>query len=198
MEEMKTMKKIMYAMAGLIFLWAGATPALAADRQILGVTFSEEKVVEGKTLKLNGVAYRKALGIVKVYVVGLYLENPTKDPQQIIESEQIKHMVFHYLTDKATAKKLSEGFVEAIEKCNPPELVNAHKDEIQTYASWLDKDMKPGLTSVSTYLPGKGLTLVYQDEPRGTIPGKEFAQMYYRYNLGEKADKNIRQGLLGQ
>ena len=152
----------------------------------------------GKTLKLNGVAYRKALGFVKVYVVGLYLENPTQDPQQVIESEQVKHMVTHYLTSMATAKKLSEGFVETIEKCNPPELVQAHKADIETYASWLDKDMKPGLTSVSTYLPGKGLTLVYQGEERGTIPGKEFAQMYYRYNVGEKAQKNIRQGLLGQ
>jgi Chalcone isomerase-like len=192
------MKKAMYAMVGLIFLWAGATSGLAADREILGVTFPGEKVVEGKTLKLNGVAYRKALGIVKVYVVGLYLENPTQDPQQIIESEQVKHMVTHYLTDKATAKKLSEGFVETIEECNPPELVQAHKAEIQTYASWLDKDMKPGLTSTSTYLPGKGITLVYQGEERGTIPGQEFARMYYRYNVGEKADKRIRQGLLGQ
>jgi hypothetical protein len=192
------MKKAMCAMAGMIFLWAAATAGQAADREILGVTFPGEKVVEGKTLKLNGVAYRKALGIVKVYVVGLYLENPTQDPQQIIESEQVKHLVTHYLTDKATAKKLSEGFVETIEKCNPPELVQAHQAEIQTYASWLDKDMKPGLTSVSTYLPGKGLSLVYQGEERGTIPGQEFAQMYYRYNVGEKADKNIRQGLLGQ
>ena len=64
-------------------------------------------------------------------------------------------------------------------------------------SSWLDKDMQPGLTSISTYVPGKGLTLEYQGEERGTIANKEFIEMYYRYNFGEKADKKIRKGLLG-
>jgi hypothetical protein len=41
------------------------------------------------------------------------------------------------------------------------------------------------------------LTLEYQGEVRGTISGKEFAQMYYRYNVGKKAKKKIRKGLLG-
>jgi hypothetical protein len=58
-------------------------------------------------------------------------------------------------------------------------------------------DMKPGLTSESLYVPGKGITLTYQGKVRGTISGNTFAQMYYRYNVGEKADKKIRKGLLG-
>jgi len=39
--------------------------------------------------------------------------------------------------------------------------------------------------------------MTYQGEVRGTIPGSTFMQMYYRYNVGEKAPKNIRKGLLG-
>jgi hypothetical protein len=58
--------------------------------------------------------------------------------------------------------------------------------------------MQPGLTSVSTYVPGKGLTLEYQGETRGTISNKEFIEMYYRYNFGEKANPDIRDGLLGK
>ena len=50
--------------------------------EALGVKFPGEKVVEGKTLKLNGVSYRKALGFVKVYAGGFYLENPTNDPNR--------------------------------------------------------------------------------------------------------------------
>ena len=76
-------------------------------------------------------------------------------------------------------------------------MVAANQDDIEKYASWLDKDMAPGLTSSSTYVPGKGLTMTYQGEVRGTIPGSTFMQMYYRYNVGEKAPKNIRKGLLG-
>jgi len=192
------MRKILVLVTMLVFVAGTWSVGLAEDMEILGVTFPGEKVVEGKTLKLNGVAYRKALGIVKVYVVGLYLEHPSKDAEEVINSEQVKYLLTHYLTKKATAKKLQEGFLEVIEKCNPTEMVTKHRNDIDKYASWLDKDMAPGLTSFSTYVPGKGLTMTYQGEVKGTIPGDEFMKMYYRYNVGEKAQKRIRKGLLGQ
>lgn len=181
----------------MAFLCCVAGAGYAGDMEILGVKFPGEKVIAGKTLKLNGVAYLKKLGFVKVYAVGLYLEKPTHDPQEVIESEQVKYMLTHYLTSMATAKKIREGFIELMEKGNPKDLVDANRADIEKYASWLDKDMKPGLTSESLYIPGKGLTLTYQGEVKGTIPGDTFARMYYRYNVGEKADKKIREGLLG-
>jgi hypothetical protein len=192
------MRKKLVALAvvvvwGLFFTGAGH----AGDVEILGVKFPTEKVMAGKTLKLNGVSYLKKLGFVKVYAVGLYLEKPTHNPDEVIESEQVKYMLTHYLTSKATAKKIREGFVELMEAGNPKELVAANRSDIDRYAAWLDKDMAPGLTSESLYVPGKGLTLTYQGEVRGTIPGAVFARMYYRYNVGEKADRKIREGLLG-
>ena len=135
-----------------------ATASQAEDVEVLGVKFPSEKIVAGKQLTLNGVAYRKAFGFVKVYVVGLYLENPTKDPEEVIQSDQVKQLYFHYLTSKATAKKLQGGYLDLMQKCNPPELYKRNKKDVDLYASWLDKDMKPGLTSISTYVPGKGLS----------------------------------------
>jgi hypothetical protein len=190
-------KRLVAGAVALFFVFILAGTGLAGEVEILGVKFPTEKTVEGKTLKLNGVSYLKKLGFVKVYAVGLYLENPTKDPNEVIESEQVKYMLTHYLTSKATAKKISEGFVELMEEGNPKELVDANRADIDKYASWLDADMKPGLTSESVYVPGKGITPTYQGQVRGTIPGSTFAQMYYRYNVGEKADKKIREGLLG-
>ena len=184
-------------MLSVTFLLGTVVACFAQDREILGVTFPGEKTIEGKVLKLNGVAYRRALGVVKVYVVGLYLEETTNDANEVIESEQVKHLYTHYLTKKATAKKLREGFLEVINECNPPELVKENQEDIDLYASWLDKDMAPGLTSYSTYVPGKGLALTYQGEVRGTIPGNAFMKMYYRYNVGENAKKKLREGLLG-
>lgn len=189
-------KRVALAVAvvwGMIFAGAG----YSGEVEIVGVKFPTEKVMAGKTLRLNGVSYLKKFGFIKVYAVGLYLEKPTHDPIEVIESEQIKYMLTHYLTRKATAKKIREGFIELMEKGNPEELVAANRPDIEQYAAWLDTDMAPGLTSESLYIPGKGLTLTYQGEARGTIPGSVFAQMYYRYNVGEKADRKIREGLLG-
>lgn len=191
------MKNSVVAILTAVVLLGTAAEIFAQDMEILGVTFPGEKTVAGKVLKLNGVSYRKALGVVKVYVVGLYLEEKTNDPEVVIESEQVKHLYTHYLTNKATAKKLREGFLEVIAECNPPELLETNREAIDLYASWLDTDMEPGLTSYSTYIPGEGLTLTYQDEVRGTIPGDGFMKMYYRYNVGENAKKKLREGLLG-
>ena len=190
-------RRLFVCAMAMVFVFVATGVGFAEEVEILGVKFPTEKTIEGKTLKLNGVSYLKKLGFVKVYAVGLYLENPTQDPKEVIESEQVKYMLTHYLTSKATAKKISEGFVELMEEGNPKDLVDANRADIDKYASWLDADMKPGLTSESVYVPGQGLTLTYQGQVKGTIPGNTFAQMYYRYNVGEKADKKIRKGLLG-
>lgn len=192
------MRKRWFAyVTAMVFVFVAASIGYGDEVEILGVRFPTKKTIAGKPLTLNGVAYLKKLGFVKVYAVGLYLETPTQDPQAVIESEQVKYMLTHYLTSKATAKKLGDGFIELMEKGNPEDLVDANREDIERYASWLDRDMKPGLTSESLYVPGQGLTLTYQGQVKGTIPGSTFAQMYYRYNVGDKADKKIRKGLLG-
>ena len=188
------------AFAVVIVLMVFMVSSVSAEDgvEIAGVTFPKQKVVEGKTLTLNGVALRKAMGFVKVYVAGLYLETPTSDANEIIGSEQIKQLHTHYLSSMVTAEKLQDGFVELMETCNTPEMFERNKADIDRYAAWLDKDMEPGLTSISTYVPGKGLTLEYQGEIRGTIANKEFVEMYYNYNVGENADSRIKEGLLGK
>jgi hypothetical protein len=191
------MKRIFVLTTMLVFITGMWSLGFAGDMEILGVTFPGEKVIEGKTLKLNGVAYRKALVVVKVFVQGLYLENPTKDADEVINSEQVKYLLTHYLTNKATVKKLQEGVVEAMAKCNPPEVVAANQADLDRYVSWMDKDMAPGLTAESTYVPGKGLMYTYQGVKKGTIAGSEFMKMYYRTSVGEKAQKRVREGLLG-
>ena len=187
---------ILLAVAGLLL---GSRTVMAADGvEVVGVKFPKEKVVEGKTLTLNGVAVRKALGFIKVYAVGFYLEKPTGDAAEAIASEQIKQLSFHYLTHRATAKKLREGFLEGFKEANPADRVARNIADAERYASWYDKDMAPGLTAETTYVPGKGLTLVYQGETRGTIANPEFVSMYYVYNFGEKANTGIRDALLGR
>jgi hypothetical protein len=193
---MMTKKSVaIIVMAGLLFLGGGW--AWAGDMEIADITFPGQKVVDGKTLQLNGVALKTKF-FIKVFAGGFYLENPTKDAAEAIESEQVKQFYLHYLTSKATAQKLQDGFKEAIEEANPPELVEKYRKEIDLYASWLDQDMAPGATSVTTYVPGKGLTLVFKGQEKGTIADQTFAQMYFRYNLGEDADSSMREGYLGQ
>ena len=186
---------IMLLVMGGLLIFAGM--GWAADTEIAGVNFPGQKEIAGKTLELNGVAVRTKF-FIKVFAGGFYLENPTGDAEEAIESEQVKHFHLHYLTSKATAAKLQDGFKKAIAKANPPELVEKYRKEIDLYASWLDQDMAPGATSLTTYVPGQGLTLVFKGQEKGTIASPEFARMYFRYNLGPKADKGLRKGYLAK
>ena len=182
----------------LIVLLCAAGAAGADEVEIGGVTFALEKAVAGKTLALNGVALRKAMGFIKVFAGALYLETPTNDAETVITSQQVKHLWLHYLTSKATAAKLQHGFIEAFKKANPPELVEAQADNMALFASWLDEDMFDGAISETTYIPGQGLTLRVNGKERGTISDEQFIEMYYRYQVGEGANKSLRQGYLGQ
>jgi len=182
----------------VLFLVVMAGPMVAAgSMEIAGVTFEKHKTVAGKDLVLNGVAVRKALGIIKVFAGGLYLESATQNADEVISSQQVTHVHLTYLTSKATAEKLKEGFLKAIIKANSAEGVAAQKENIDQYASWLDTDMKPGGTSSSTYIPGAGLTFRINGVEKGTITDEGFAQIYYRYLVGEKADSALRKGYLG-
>lgn len=192
---MRTTTSLFLTFLAGIFVLTAVTAA--ADMEIAGVDFPGEKEIAGKTLRLNGVALKTKF-FIKVFAGGFYLENPTQDAEEAITSEQVKHFHLHYLTSKATAEKLQEGFREAIAGANPPELVERYRREIDRYASWLDEDMAPGATSLTTYVPGKGLTLVYKGKEKGTIADETFAQMYFRYTLGEDADDDLREGYLDQ
>ena len=66
-----------------------AVPLLAAS--VDGVRIPDTVTVGDKTLKLNGAGVRKKM-IVRVYVLGLYLENPSKDAAAIIASNETKSM----------------------------------------------------------------------------------------------------------
>ena len=193
---MRSLWKHLVVLGVVLFLMAA--PVLAGGKKIAGVSFPGEKTVAGKTLVLNGVALLKKLGFVKVYAGGFYLEKATSSAEEAINSEQVKQFYLHYMTSRATAKKLQDGFIEAIEDANPPDLVRAQQANIKRYASFLDKDMAPGKTSITTYVPGKGLSVVFQGEEKGTISDPVFVKMYFTYIFGEEADDNLREGYLGQ
>lgn len=197
-KELNMKRRGVVAGLACLCLFVFTAVCAAGDKKIAGVTFPGEKVVAGKTLTLNGVALKKKFGFVKVYAGGFYMENPSSNPDTMINSEQVKQFVLHYLTSKATKEKLQDGFIDAIEDANPSVLVKAQQANIKKYASWLDADMAPGKIQVTTYVPGKGLSVVYQGVEKGTITDKDFIKMYFTYNFGEDADSKLRKGYSGR
>jgi len=192
------LRKLFVTLSVLFFFLVVSYAFAAENREVFGVRFPAEKVVNGKTLKINGAVGFKVMRFIKIYARALYLERPTRDAREAIESEQIKQSYIHYVTDMAKVKRIQESFIKDMEKANPPALVKKHRAKIEKHASWLDKDGTPGMLAITNYVPGKGLIVYYFGEMKGIFPDKEYAQMYFRSFLGEKADKKRRKGYLGQ
>ena len=73
-------------------------------------------VVDGATLRLNGMGLRAATALrVKAYVGGLYLEQPSSDAATVIDSHQPKRVTMKFLRN-IDRQRLTGGWAESLRK----------------------------------------------------------------------------------
>ena len=167
-------------------VWAGT---------LAGVTLPDQATVSGKTLQLNGIGLRTKM-MFKIYVAGLYLEQKTKDANQVVSSAQVKRVVMHFLSGKATKSKMDGAWREGFEN-NSPQQYEALKARVEQLVGFFG-DMKPGDQIEFTLEPGKGTTAALNGEVKGTIAGDDFAAALLRVWLGnEPPTEELKQGMLG-
>jgi len=179
--------------AAVLVLAASTFHPAALAGQLEGVTLADTLKAGDKTLKLNGLGLRKK-ALFKVYVGGLYLETPSKDPGAILASDQAKAIRLHFLRD-LTKAQLVEAFQEGFQ-------ANARDAAAQKAA--FDKmlalvpDVKGGSTLTFSYLPGKGTALQVADKELGVFEGKGFADAVFSIWLGAKPpSEDLKKGMLG-
>jgi hypothetical protein len=162
--------------------------------EVAGVKVPDTVTVEGKTLKLNGAGLRKK-AIFKVYVAGLYVENPTKDAAALISSNEIKSIRLHILRSlkgSQITNAISEGF-ERNSKEQLPKL-KARLDQLEK----MIPDLSEGDEISLTWIPDKGTVVIARGTDRGTIDGRDFADALFSVWLGPTpAQEDLKAALLG-
>src|SRR6185295_8531258 len=138
----------------LVILTASILPAAVLAAELEGATLADTFKSGEKPLKLNGLGLRKK-AVFKVYVGGLYLESPSKDPGAILAADQAKAIRLHFLRD-LTKAQLVEAFQEGFE-ANVKDRAS-HKAAFDRMIA-LVPDVKEGGTMTFAYVPGKGTTL---------------------------------------
>jgi len=183
------MKKIAIGCAALT-LAAGLGAA-----ELAGVKMPDVVPVSGKTLHLNGLGLRTKV-FFKIYVAGLYLENPTHDATNAISSEEEKRVVMHFLYKKVTKKQLVEAWDEGFREnagVTSPEI----KEKTARLESWMD-DVSAGQEIVFTYDPGVGTAVEVGGQKQGVIPGADFMRALWKVWLGEHPPTgDLKKGMLG-
>ncbi len=161
-----------------------AAPLAAQDSTatLNEVTMPRRVTVQGHDLVLNGMALRKKF-IIKVYVAGLYLPEPSTNAEQILASDAPRRMVLQFLYHPS-AKQMCGAWNESLEDNTPNASVEL-KQQFVTLCGYME-DIKKGEQFVFTYLPGSGTTVEVRGKVKGTIMGKEFADALFKSWIGPK------------
>jgi hypothetical protein len=177
----------------LSFLFLGLAVSATAG-EAAGVKMPDTATVEGKTLKLNGIGLRKKV-VFKVYVAGLYLENPSKDPAAVISSDQVKSVRLSILRS-LKGSQITEAIVEGFEK-NSKAQMGALKARLERFNAMFP-DVKEGDELDMTYVPGKGTVVTAKGAEKGVIEGKDFADALFSVWLGANpVQEDLKKALLG-
>ncbi len=170
----------------------GAGVALAGE--VAGVKMPDTITVEGKTLKLNGMGLRKKV-LFKVYVAGLYVENPSKDAAKLISSDEVKSItlnILRSLSGSQIGEAISGGFWH-----NSKAQMGALTDRLQKLTGMFPA-VGEGDQIVLTYVPGKGTSVTAKDQAKGVIEGKDFADALFSVWLGgNPVQEDLKKALLG-
>jgi chalcone isomerase-like protein len=169
----------------------------AGAGELNGVTLPDQIQVDSKTLVLNGMGLRQATFLkVNVYVAGLYLETKSSDAEAILRSTGPKRLLMQFVRAvgrKDLVKAWDEGFEKSAGASH-----EALKERVATLDSYMS-DMPKGTVMSFTYLPDKGVVVEVQGAAKGTLPGADFAQAFYRIWLGsDPPNPGLKEGLLGR
>jgi hypothetical protein len=175
-----------------LLLLSLASPAVAGE--LAGITLDDTVSDRGVTLQLVGMGLRSKLGI-KAYVLGLYMERPTTDEEQVVSSRQVKRAdmaVLLPLGGEIIGKFVVSGFRKT---CSDTEYA-ALEERLDSLLTWFPTVGKGDVISM-TWVPGAGTIISGQGEVYGTVEGDDFAEALFGVWFGSNAvDDRLKAGVL--
>ena len=189
---LSTLNRWLVSASIVLITLAVLSPVHAAT--LAGVSLPDQATVGGKTVVLNGLGIRTATFLkVKVYVIGLYLESKSSDPQAIIASGENKRIAMHFVHD-VSADKLRGGWTEGFED-NARDVAGIN-DEIAKFNASM-RDVNSG-DSIVLDFAGDKVDVLINDTRIDSVAGKAFQQAVLAIWLGPKPpNEALKQGILG-
>lgn len=158
--------------------------------------FPKEVTINDSTFEQLG-EYRYIYRIFfPLYEAALYTA-PGADAADVLEASEPFHLTFRYLReiDKSIILKSADRMLE--KNLSPEE-----RDQIADRVARINEayiTVTEGDRSSLTFVPNEGTTLRVNGEARVTIPGDDFAQLYFRIWIGPEAlSASLREHLLGR
>lgn len=153
--------------------------------------------VTGDQLKLNGTATRTVLGgAVKVYQVGLYVTNPSKDEKAIYACRDKKRVQIKMLREvsgkkfeSTVRKNIAQNYSEAEQK-------KFSKLTEQFLGCFVEKTLAKNSVVDIDFIPGQGTEVLIDRKRVDLIPSDDYYHVLLRLWIGDPLQKSIKEGLL--
>ncbi len=174
-----------------VFFAAGAVSAA----ELAGIAMPESMSVGEKTLVLNGLGLREATLLkFDVFVGGLYLEQKTHDPDEVIQSQQTKQLVMHFVRN-VDAEDLRKAWTRGFTK-NIGEKLATLSEQVDQLNGWM-VEMQVGDRMTFTF-DQNDVDVNVKGLQRGTMLGKDFSRAMLSIWFGPKPpNKGLKRGMLG-
>jgi len=162
--------------------------------EVAGVTLPDSINISEKTCRLDAAGVRKKL-FIKVYAAGLYLEKPADGLDEVINTDQTKAVLMHFVYRKVQADKLNSAWREGFAK-NTPGAGTGLKKRMAAFIALFKDDAVKGDRILLSYLPGRGTTVTFNDRQLGTIAGHDFNRALMKVWFGESpADRGLKESV---
>jgi hypothetical protein len=180
------------ALIGLVLYLCGAIvwPVYAND----AVKLPDKLRAEGVDLFLNGTGIRKAtIFRVEVYTAGLYISQPSANPEAIVNSLTPKMIAMRFTRNVSGADVIS-AWQKGIDQNSPD--AGRFADALRQLTSGLG-DIREGEELRVTFL-SEAVTLQKPGAIENTVSSGDFSKAVLRIWLGNNPpDEGLKRGLLG-
>jgi hypothetical protein len=150
------------------------TQSAACGASLEGVSMPDVREVNGTRMELNGIGLRTfSMFRIKIYVAGLYLEQRSNSPDEILRSPNMKLLDFQFLRD-VDAEDARKAWKESFERnCKAPCYLDPR--EVQRFLAAIPS-VRKGDESIFLFT-SQGLHVTFNNKSMGDIPDLHFAEL---------------------
>lgn len=189
--KIKNMKHLIFALALVCSINAFSQLTLN------GVKLPAKVKGNNSELTLNGGGVRKK-AFFKVYVIGLYLGQKSKDATAIIKNNEEALVQLQITSSVVSSSNMSEAIEEGFGKSMKGNTTPL-KAKIEAFINNFKKEpIKEGDVFVLDYIPGVGVKTFKNGILLSTIEGEDFKKALFGIWLGaDPIDAGVKTGMLG-
>lgn len=170
---------------------------LSYSQKVNGIVLKEKIKVHNQDLVLNGAGIRNKF-FMDIYVGSLYVVSPTNDAASIINSNTIKSMHLHIVSNWINRRLLKSALRSELRSSSTIEEMEQLQDEIDIFLSTFNEEIKKGDQFVFNIIPGTGVEVYKNDQLIKSIQGDRFSKRLLQLWIGDApVDKKLKTEVLG-